>query len=97
MHAKRQCGRSLNKHVGQQKQWTGQKAPVLWTIQREGDDESEWQHRGMIRGTMATQRNKWQQKRMKTDDGKKTLNVNHGLIDGTQEANKEVKKSSFDV
>jgi hypothetical protein len=50
----------------------------------------------MIRDTMATQSNKWQQKRMKTDNGK-TLNVNHGLIDGTQGANKKVKKSSLDV
>jgi hypothetical protein len=39
---------------------------------------------------MATQSNKWQQKRMKTDNGN-TLNVNHGLIDGTQGANKKVK------
>jgi len=39
---------------------------------------------------MATQSNKWQQKRMKTDNGK-TLNVNHGLIDGTQGANKKSK------
>jgi hypothetical protein len=72
------------------------KAPVLWTVQCEGVDESGWQlqHRGMIRNTMATQRNKWQQKRMKTDDGM-TLNVNRGLIDGTQGANKEVKKSSL--
>ena len=44
----------------------------------------------MIRDAMATQSNKWQQKRMKTDNGK-TLNVNHGLIDGTQGANKKVK------
>ena len=44
----------------------------------------------MIRDTMATQSNKWQQKRMKTDNGK-TLNVNQGLIDGTQGANKKVK------
>ena len=64
------------------------KAPVLWTVQCEGVDESGWQHRGMIRNTMATQSNKWQQKRMKTDNGN-TLNVNHGLIDGTQGANKK--------
>ena len=44
----------------------------------------------MIRDAMATQSNKWQQKRMKTDNGK-TLNVNQGLIDGTQGANKKVK------
>ena len=50
----------------------------------------------MIRDTMATQSNKWQQKRMKTDNGK-TLNVNHGLVDGTQGANKKVKGSSLDV
>ena len=50
----------------------------------------------MIKDTMATQRNKRHQKLMKTDDGK-GLNVNHGLINGTQGANKEVKKSSFDV
>ena len=46
--------------------------------------------------TMAAQRNKWQQKRMKTNNGM-TLNVNHGWIDGTQGANKEVKKSSLHV
>jgi hypothetical protein len=61
------------------------RAPVPWTLQYEGFDESEWQHRGMIRNTMATQSIKWQQKRTKTDDGT-TLNVNHGLIDGTQGA-----------
>ena len=47
-------------------------------------------HRGMIRDAMATQSNKWQQKRMKTDN-RKTLNVNQGLIDGTQGANKSKK------
>ena len=76
--------------MGQQKQWRRQKAPVLWTVHGEGDEENRWQHGGMIRDTMATQRNKWQQKRMKTDNGM-TLNVNHGLIDGTQGANKEIK------
>jgi hypothetical protein len=64
------------------------KAPVLWKVQCEGFDESGWQHRGMIRNTMATQSNKWQRKRTKTDDGM-LLNVNHGLVDGTQGANKK--------
>ncbi len=66
------------------------KAPVLWTVQCEGVDESGWQHRGIIRNTMATQSNKWQQKRMKTNDGV-TLNVNRGLIDGHKEQTKKIK------
>ena len=36
----------------------GEKAPVLWTIQCEEVEENVWQHRGMIRDTMATQSNK---------------------------------------
>jgi hypothetical protein len=51
------------------------KAPVLWTIQCDGVDEGGWQHRGMIRNTKATKRNKWQQKRMKNNEVM-TLNVN---------------------
>ncbi len=38
--------------------------------------------------TKATQRNKWQQKRMRNDEVM-ALNVNRGLIDGTQGANKK--------
>jgi hypothetical protein len=38
----------------------------------------------------ATQRNKWQQKRLKTDDGK-TLNVNHVLMDWRQGAKRKTK------
>ncbi len=66
------------------------KAPVLWTVRCEGVDKSGWQRRGIIRDTRATQRNKWQHKRTKTDD-RTTLNVNHGLIDGTQGAKQKIK------
>ncbi len=45
----------------------------------------------MIRDTMATRRNKEQQKRRKTDNGK-TVNVNHGLIDGAQGAKQKSEK-----
>ena len=44
----------------------------------------------MIRDSWATQRNKWQQKRSKTDNGM-TINMEQAVIDGTQGANKEVK------
>jgi hypothetical protein len=65
-------------------QWFGskqalrnRKAPALWTNNREAADKKRWQHRGMIRSIGATQRNKWQQKRMKTHNGV-TLNVKPG-------------------
>jgi hypothetical protein len=45
----------------------------------------------MIRDTMATRRNKEQQKRRKTDNGK-TVNVNHVMIDGAQGAKQKVKR-----
>jgi hypothetical protein len=53
-------------------------------------------HRGTLGRCVATSTNKWQQKRMKINDGM-TLNVNHELIDGTQGAKQKVKSlpSSF--
>ncbi len=53
-------------------------------------------HRGTLGRCVATSTNKWQQKRMKKNDGM-TLNVNHELIDGTQGVEQKVKglPSSF--
>ena len=45
----------------------------------------------MIRDSKATQRNKWQQKRSKTDNGM-TFNVDQAVMNGTQGANKKVKR-----
>ena len=50
----------------------------------------------MFRDSKATQRNKWQQKRSKTDNGM-IFNVDQAVMDGTQGANKKVKKASLDV
>ncbi len=44
----------------------------------------------MIRNSKATQRNKWQQKRMRNDEVM-TLNVNQRYKDGTQGAKQKVK------
>jgi hypothetical protein len=44
----------------------------------------------MIRNTKATQRNKWQQKRMRNDEVM-TLNVNQRYEDGTQGAKTKSK------
>ena len=40
---------------------------------------------------MASRRNKEQQKRRKTDNGK-AFNVNHGMMDGAQGAKQKVKR-----
>jgi hypothetical protein len=50
----------------------------------------------MLRKCVATQGNKWQQKRLKTHN-RKTLNVYHVLMAGTQGVKQKVKKSSLDV
>ncbi len=44
------------------------KAPVLWTIKWEEVDKNGWKHTGLTRGTKATQRCKWQQKRTRNDE-----------------------------
>ncbi len=50
----------------------------------------------MIRNTKATQRNKWQQKRMRNDEVT-TPNVNQRYKDGTQGQKTKSKKSSLYV
>jgi hypothetical protein len=56
-----------------------QKAVALRTKRSEGVGGRSSKHRGRLRKSAATCRNKWQQKWLKKHNGK-TLNVHHGLM-----------------
>ena len=66
------------------------KAVALGTNQSEGVDGKGSKHRGRLRKCVATQGNKRQQKRLKKHN-RKTLNVYHGLMTGTQGVKQKVK------
>jgi hypothetical protein len=82
-----------NKACGSMKGVDKRKAVALWTKQSEGVDGKGSKHRGMLRKCVATQGKKWQQKQLKTHN-RKTLNVYHGLMTGTQGVKQNKKKKS---
>ena len=79
-----------NKACGSMKDVDKRKAVALGTNQSEGVDGKGSKHRGRLRKCVATQGNKWQQKRLKTHN-RKTLNVYQGLMTGTQGVKQKVK------
>ena len=85
-----------NQACGSKKDVDERKAVALWTKQSEGVDGQGSKHRGRLRKGVATQGNKWQQKRLKIHN-RKTLNVYQGLMTETQGVKQKSKKSSPDV
>jgi hypothetical protein len=66
------------------------KAPALWTNHCEGVDGKDGKLREMISKCVATQWNKWRQKRVRMDH-RMTPNVYHGLSTGEQGEKQKVK------